>query len=404
MFGNSTLPISFVLLFAFSGSWQNALAEDGIGTPPDQPGVSPKTSPTDKTPPPAASISNYALQLEYNELFSEQEGLASDITLIQAEEDKFKQVIQNINALTDASAYHSEFQTGIMNVSNALMALNATFDTNSPILSLNSEEVNGFKRAFMALNYIGTDKLNDNVSSIQDVLYNGYNSSESTRRLYNIAQAAGRMREKSDEILPKATRLFDRLGGGASFGSPPDYSQMAQGQTIKIADITLLTKDALAEISNANLLEKFEKHFQDQKTAWVNWLQKINECFANEKQSKQKTLSSDQKRLADLDAQMKAGQQAQLSINDKLIYTVYAVIGAVISLFFLLRLLPLELAKIIIETRTLFETVSLAFLVVTLIILGIGQKINAETLGTLLGTIAGYIFGKQSNKPSPPNS
>jgi len=99
--------------------------------------------------------------------------------------------------------------------------------------------------------------------------------------------------------------------------------------------------------------------------------------------------------LEALDAKLIQGQKSQYQINEMLVYAIYMVIVALILLFFLLRTLPAGLAEMLIRTRTLFETVSLAFLMVTIIVLGIGDKIETETLGTLLGTIAGYIFGRQ---------
>ena len=55
-----------------------------------------------------------------------------------------------------------------------------------------------------------------------------------------------------------------------------------------------------------------------------------------------------------------------------------------------------DTVKDILAKRTLIEIVSISFILLTMIILGTGQKIGGETLGALLGTIAGYIFGKSS--------
>ncbi|MNJ79689.1 hypothetical protein D3C77_777860 [compost metagenome] len=36
----------------------------------------------------------------------------------------------------------------------------------------------------------------------------------------------------------------------------------------------------------------------------------------------------------------------------------------------------------------------MAFMLITIIILGTGEKLSKEILGTLLGTIAGYVFAR----------
>jgi hypothetical protein len=85
-------------------------------------------------------------------------------------------------------------------------------------------------------------------------------------------------------------------------------------------------------------------------------------------------------------------------ITDKLINAVYFMIGSIAFLFIVLLVmskLHSETCKLLIEERTLNEILSMGFLIVAIIVLGAGNKIQAETLGTLLGTIAGYLFGKK---------
>ena len=69
-------------------------------------------------------------------------------------------------------------------------------------------------------------------------------------------------------------------------------------------------------------------------------------------------------------------------------------IFALLGMFLSLRILPKEVATELVKRRTLIEVVGMSFMLITIIILGTGEKINTETLGTLLGTIAGYIFGR----------
>jgi exonuclease VII small subunit len=93
----------------------------------------------------------------------------------------------------------------------------------------------------------------------------------------------------------------------------------------------------------------------------------------------------------------KAGEK-QGEINTLLVYAVYAMVLAIVGLFLLLRFFPAELARSIVVERTMIELLSMGFLLLTVIILGTGKLIGAETLGALLGTIAGYIFGQKQGE------
>lgn len=46
----------------------------------------------------------------------------------------------------------------------------------------------------------------------------------------------------------------------------------------------------------------------------------------------------------------------------------------------------------------------MAFMLITIIILGTGEKNSEESVGTLLGSIAGYIFGRMGNERDENNS
>lgn len=77
----------------------------------------------------------------------------------------------------------------------------------------------------------------------------------------------------------------------------------------------------------------------------------------------------------------------------------WATIGLIVVLpllFLLMALFADPVKEKIIENRTLIELVSMAFLLLTIIMLGTANKLMPEAIGTLLGTIAGYIFGRHT--------
>ena len=87
----------------------------------------------------------------------------------------------------------------------------------------------------------------------------------------------------------------------------------------------------------------------------------------------------------------------ELTFNNKMYFAVWGMIIAVLIMFLSLMISNKgETVKDILGKRTLIEVVSISFILLTMIILGTGEKIEGETLGALLGTIAGYVFGKSN--------
>lgn len=98
------------------------------------------------------------------------------------------------------------------------------------------------------------------------------------------------------------------------------------------------------------------------------------------------------KSLSELDDRLSIGSAAT---DKQLIIAVYLMIGALLVLFLGIKFLENSIALKIVENRSLVEVVSMAFLLLTIIILGTGEKMPKEAIGTLLGSIAGYIFGRK---------
>lgn len=93
---------------------------------------------------------------------------------------------------------------------------------------------------------------------------------------------------------------------------------------------------------------------------------------------------------------------AQSQINDGLIWATWGMVGALFALGLALMFARGQIATVIIENRTIVELISIGFLLVTVIILGVGDKLRGEALGALLGTIAGYVFGREMQRARVP--
>jgi hypothetical protein len=100
-------------------------------------------------------------------------------------------------------------------------------------------------------------------------------------------------------------------------------------------------------------------------------------------------------KLEKLEQEQSDAQSKQIGINEKLVLAVFGMIGAIVILFIVLRMCPENLAIAIVNERTMIELLSMGFLLLTVIILGTARLLGNEALSALLGTIAGYIFGRK---------
>lgn len=84
-----------------------------------------------------------------------------------------------------------------------------------------------------------------------------------------------------------------------------------------------------------------------------------------------------------------------------LTFAIFLMIGVVVLLYLGTLRFDHTIQTLIFQQRTLVELIGMAFLLLTIIILGTGEKIERSVLGTLLGTVAGYIFGQQMRALQP---
>ncbi|WP_257449624.1 hypothetical protein [Archangium lipolyticum] len=97
-----------------------------------------------------------------------------------------------------------------------------------------------------------------------------------------------------------------------------------------------------------------------------------------------------------------AEQQKKRSDTDAtLSYTIWFMVLALVVLFIATRTFSPDIQALIFQQRTLVEMIGMAFLLLTIIVLGTGEKIDRAVLGTLLGTVGGYIFGQQMRARGP---
>lgn len=102
-------------------------------------------------------------------------------------------------------------------------------------------------------------------------------------------------------------------------------------------------------------------------------------------------------KVAEYQSTQKSLETRKAQTDQSLVYAVYGMILVLLLLFLGLKVFTDEVAKSLIVNRSLVEVVGMAFMLITIIILGTGEKLSKEILGTLLGTIAGYVFARSTD-------
>ena len=139
----------------------------------------------------------------------------------------------------------------------------------------------------------------------------------------------------------------------------------------------------------------WEQVFSNEKKRVADFISAVLVRVESEMAIRQSQIQTNEAKLAALDKILAAKQTSQSNLDQSLVYSIYGMIIALTVLFISLRFFPEALAVRMIQDRSLVEVMSMAFILLTIIILGTGDRIGKEALGTLLGTISGYIFGRK---------
>ncbi|QSQ14114.1 hypothetical protein [Myxococcus landrumensis] len=173
-----------------------------------------------------------------------------------------------------------------------------------------------------------------------------------------------------------------------SYSGPPAAGPTSD-DPVKAA---MLSAEALSAEVAPKLFEDLLK--QDKAMAEGIWQALINRL---------QSASADRQREADaatdaitaIDKELLVREAKKTEVDSNLTLAIYGMVFVLFAIYLATRWFSIEIQTIIFQQRTLVEMIGLAFLLLTIIILGTGQKIDPAVLGTLLGTVGGYIFGQQ---------
>ena len=192
--------------------------------------------------------------------------------------------------------------------------------------------------------------------------------------------------------LPPFDTKFERIYGLVNFINNVPYGTVRKRNDLQPD----LMEGANREI-DALSVESVSSRFDQVKNSIKKFVETISIQIKKDIENRQVLIVSNNKKLESLDQTMSEQKAQQSALDQRLIYSVWGMIAALVVLFVSVGFFNQSIAEKMIENRSLVEVMSMAFILLTIIILGTGGKIGNEALGALLGTIAGYIFGRQTN-------
>jgi hypothetical protein len=215
-----------------------------------------------------------------------------------------------------------------------------------------------------------------------------------------------------DEFFPQSmtqsqrTPQFEELFVDSKVTSLPSWNELQVLRVPQVGRESGMTPDLFIDQLRESLSQATEKaktltlaelerlFAQDQEAVAKAWQGIIDRAqVAIDLHGKQ--VKESQAAINALSAEMEARQVQKFETDGRLTWAIIIMVVVLLLLYLATLLFKPEVQQTIFNQRILVEMIGMAFLLLTIIILGTGEKIDRAVLGTLLGTVGGYIFGQQ---------
>jgi hypothetical protein len=203
----------------------------------------------------------------------------------------------------------------------------------------------------------------------------GWESLPETRALANLASSV-RFADVGRELSEPAAKFL-------SAQSPPNLAAVETEVSTKLSDAAMTTaRSKLAATVAATAATKKEA--------------------ADELEKVKKLIEEKTKEEAALDQQIRKKEESQEGRQDRVSKNLqpvfWGIMGAIIFTIVALRIRSDEQSLLMVRERTAAEMLSIGMFLMTILFLGTGEFLQKETLGTLLGTLAGYLFTRRASE------
>ncbi len=150
----------------------------------------------------------------------------------------------------------------------------------------------------------------------------------------------------------------------------------------------------------ASLPDVTRQVFTQYKTDYTEVLDAVSAAMKQQIDKLQATLDSDKQQWTEMNKVLLNRSQAvgtrQATLTDYSIYTEMLMMGVIVFAMIFLRFYPEKLALTVVQERMFGDMLGMGLLLVTVVFLATGAFVDQSAVVTLLGTIAGYIFGRRS--------
>lgn len=314
--------------------------------------------------------SKFAIERQYNKLMADLEETEDELELYES----FYPLTVKTKSKIDKITFKEK---QILNKINLLKKTYSGLKTELESGSINYTSIEKLKNIYIDIKSLITKELENTVLYYREIEYGINQNSKVENYIKSLVLEDLFDNEPDNDFMPK-------LSYYSSFRYR-DKTIDLSNEIINEIKNNIETYD----LKNAEILFDQIKSYRSSINDFVS--KKINEKIV----TLTKKRDNIELQLIDMDKSLEDRQQV---VDSKLINAVYFMIAALIILFSGLYFFKMEVSQMIIQKRSLVEVISMAFMLITIIILGTGGKIGNETLGTLLGTIAGYIFGRSGMK------
>jgi hypothetical protein len=340
--------------------------------------------------PASAAVSEAVLKLSLERITAEIKRLSVETNQIS----DFMVVIQQARARsTNTTALDQSLQFVAGQVSNLV----ETAKTNASVDFTNSINlVRGYAYSLLtAVQPFGANQLYELRNRLGVSGYYGRDPEvklpESTRTM--LVQKLDRVTDESyrtDVVRTNFPNLYIFTTYGRVDAVPPSLSTLIALQTeLAPQNLSLFRQ---AEVSARDLEKKvfteLEETLSGELTRRVEQMKNLQTEFNNvDEQLKKK-----EERLQ---------QRSDQIVSSNLLYIFIGFLVTILATLIILRSRGDEISLLMIRERTAVELLSIGMFLATVLFLGAGAFLERATLGTLLGTLAGYLFTRRPSQPSP---
>lgn len=196
---------------------------------------------------------------------------------------------------------------------------------------------------------------------------------------------------------PSSDKVERLVIGLKSFLQGPDAAHLKTGPQSLLPSFDEATKQ-VASLPEA--IKKYLGQVSAARTALLREDQTLVETEIKGLKEAEKANQDQQNRLL---KQLGTLEQQQTYLDSRLMYILLCMMGTVLAMLVILRWRGDRVSELIVRERTAVEILSIGMFLSTIMYLSAARYIEKTILGTLLGTLAGYLFTRRSGQSLMPD-